>query len=215
MSVITISRQFGSGGSDIAQLVAGRLGWTLIDNEFVDRVAERAGCSTAEVQQQEERVPTLIERLARALTVSAPEMFAAAADPQVALPPEDRIARITETVIGEAVQDGHVVMVGRGAQAYLAERGGTLHVYVVAPREQRVAAIRQRLGLSPEDAARRLDEVDGGRQRYVRLHYAREWDDAANYDLVVNTSRFTYEQAAALIVAAAQARGLDQAVSPG
>jgi cytidylate kinase len=215
MSVITISRQFGSGGSDIAQLVAGRLGWTLIDNEFVDRVAERAGCSPAEVQQQEERVPTLIERLARALTVSAPEMFAAAADPQMALPPEDRIVRVTEAVITEAVQRGHVVMVGRGAQAYLAERERTLHVYLVAPRPQRVAAVVRRLGITPEEAAKRLDEVDDGRHRYVRTHYAREWDDAANYDLVINTGHLTYEQAADLIVAAAQARGLDRSGAAG
>jgi len=215
MSVITISREFGSGGSDVAKLVAGRLGWTLIDNEFVDRVAERAGCSSAEVQQQEERVPTLIERLARALTVSAPEMFAAAADPQMALPPEDRLVRMTEAVITEAAQRGHVVMVGRGAQAYLAEREGALHVYVVAPRERRVAAVVRRLGVTPEEAAKRLDEVDGGRQRYVRTHYAREWDAAANYDLVVSTSHFTYEQAAALIVAAAQARGLDRTTDTG
>jgi cytidylate kinase len=210
MSAITISREFGSGGSDIAQLVASRLGWTLIDNEFVSRVAERAGCTTAEVQQQEERVPTLIERLARALTVSAPEMFAAAADPQMAMPPEDRIVRITETVMSEAVQRGHVVMVGRGAQAYLAEREGTLHVYVVAPREQRITAVVRRLGVTPEEAAKRIDEVDGGRARYVRTHYARAWDAAANYDLVINTGHFTYEQAAALIVTAAQARGLDR-----
>jgi cytidylate kinase len=215
MAVITISREFGSGGSDIARLVASRLGWTLIDNEFVERVAERAGCSSEEVQQQEERVPTLIERLARALTVSAPEMFAAAADPQITLPPEDRLVRMTEAVIAEAVQRGHVVMVGRGAQAYLAEREGTLHVYIVAPREQRIAAIVRRLGVPADEAARRLDQVDGGRDRYVRTHYARAWNEAANYDLVVNTGQFSYEQAAALIVAAAQARGLDRAASSG
>jgi cytidylate kinase len=213
MAVITISRQYGSGGSDIAKLVAERLGWTLIDNEFVDRVAERAGCTTEEVQQQEERVPTLIERLARALTVSAPEMFAAAADPQVALPPEDRIVRVTEAVIAEAVQQGDVVMVGRGAQAYLAERGGALHVYLVAPRAQRIAAIVRRRDVSPDEAERALDDVDEGRRRYVRTHYDRPWDDAASYDLSVNTGHFSYESAAELIVEAARRRGLDQPTS--
>jgi len=210
MSVITISREYGSGGSDIAKLVADALGWTLIDNQFVDRVAERAGVTAEEVQQQEERVPTLIERLARALTVSAPEMFAAAADPQVALPPEDRIVRITEAVITEAVQQDHVVMVGHGAQAYLAEREGTLHAYIVGPRDQRVAAVVRRLGISTEDAERAIDDADKGRRRYVQAHYERHWSDAANYDLVVNTGRFTYDQAASLIVTAARARGLDR-----
>jgi cytidylate kinase len=208
VAVITISRQYGSGGSDIAKLVAERLGWTLIDNEFVDRVAERAGCTTEEVQQQEERVPTLIERLARALTVSAPEMFAAAADPQVALPPEDRLVRLTEAVIAEAVQQGDVVMVGRGAQAYLAERAQTLHVFVVGPRDLRVAEAVRRLGGTGEEAAKRLDGVDEGRRRYVKTHYDRQWDDPVGYDLVVNTGRFAYEAAADLIVHAARKRGL-------
>jgi cytidylate kinase len=208
MAVITISRQYGSGGSDIARLVAERLGWMLIDNEFVDRVAERAGCTTEEVQQQEERVPTLIERLARALTVSAPEMFAAAADPQVTLPPEDRLVRLTEAVIAEAVQQGDVVMVGRGAQAYLAEREHTLHVFVVGPRDLRVAEAVRRLGSTADEAEKRLDDVDDGRRRYVKTHYHRAWDDAAGYDLVVNTGRFSYEAAAELIVQAARQRGL-------
>jgi cytidylate kinase len=211
MAVITISRQFGAGGSDIAKLVAKRLGWTLIDNEFVDRVAERAGCTAEEVQQQEERVPTLIERLARALTVSAPEMFAAAADPQVTLPPEDRLVRITEAVIAEAVQQGDVVMVGRGAQSYLAKREQTLHVLVAGPRDLRIAEAIRRLGGTGDEAAKRVDEADQGRRRYVRTHYDRDWDDPAGYDLVVNTGRFSYEMAADLIVEAARKRGLGHA----
>ncbi len=208
MAVITISRQYGSGGSHIARLVATRLGWTLIDNEFVDRVATRAGLSTEEIAQQQERVPTLIERLARALTVSSPEMFAAAADPQAALPPEDRIVRLTEAVISEAVQKDHVVMVGRGAQAYLAERAGTLHVFVVAPREERVAAVIRRLGVTTDEAGADLDRVDEGRRRYVKIHYGRHWEDAANYDLALNSAQFGYDGCADLIVAAAQAAGL-------
>lgn len=207
MAVITISRQYGSGGSDIAKLVAERLGWTLIDNQFVDKVAARAGLSTEEVERHEERVPSLIERLARALAVSSPEMFPAAGDPTVAtLPSEDRLVRLTQAVIAEAVAHGDVVMVGRGAQAHLAERANTLHVYVVAPREQRVGAIMQRLGVAQRDAQKALDETDEGRRRYVKQHYGREWENAANYDLVVNTGRFTYHQAAELIVEAARRR---------
>lgn len=207
MSVITISRQYGSGGSVIARLVAQRLGWTLIDNEFVDRVAARAGLSAEEVEQREERVPGVIERLARALAVSSPEMFAAAADPTVAtLPPEDRLVRMTQAVIAEAVAHGDVVMVGRGAQAHLAEREHTLHVYVVAPRDRRVAAITQRLGVSPREAEKALDDTDEGRRRYVKQHYDREWDDAATYDLVVNTGRFSHDQAAEMIVEGARRR---------
>ena len=77
--VITFTRQFGSGGSDIARLVALALGWELIDNEFIDAVARRAGLPAAEVAQREERAPGLLERVARTLAVGSPEMFMTAA----------------------------------------------------------------------------------------------------------------------------------------
>src|SRR2546425_12759456 len=79
--VITITRQYASGGSEVARLVAGALGWTVIDNEFVDQVAERAGLPAAEVAQLEERAPGLLERLARTLAVASPAMFLASAAP--------------------------------------------------------------------------------------------------------------------------------------
>jgi cytidylate kinase len=208
MSVITISRQYGSGGSDVAKFVAERLGWSLIDNDFVELVAERAGVTAEEVQQQEERVPSLVERLARALAVSAPEMFAATTEPAPPLPPEDRIVKMTEAVIAEVAGHDHVVLVGRGAQAYLAERENTLHVYVVAPREVQIETAMRRLHVDRKTAEKVTDDADQGRRRYVHTYYGREWDDAAGYDLVINTGKFTHEQAADLIVEAARRRGL-------
>jgi cytidylate kinase len=209
MSVITISRQYGSGGSDVARLVAERLGWSLIDNDFVERVAERAGVSVEEVQRQEERVPGLVERLARALAISAPEMLAATTEP-TPLPPEDRIVKVTEAVIAEVAGHDHAVLVGRGAQAYLAERTNTLHVYVVEPRDVRVDNAMRRLGTDRKTAEHTTEETDGGRRRYVRTYYGREWDDPSSYDLVINAGKFTHAQAADLIVEAARRRGLTE-----
>src|SRR5437867_6246948 len=136
--VITITRQYGSGGSDIAQLVVRTLGWHLIDNQFVDEVARRAGLPTDEVAQREERAPGLLERLARTLAVSSPELFITAASvPQVEAD-EETIAKISERVIREAAAHGRAVLVGRGAQALLAQRPDALHVYVIAPRDFRI-----------------------------------------------------------------------------
>ena len=82
--VITFTRQYASGGSDIARLVAAALDWTVIDNEFVDEVARRAGVPAADVALQDERAPGLLERLARTLAVASPEMFmTAAAAPRI------------------------------------------------------------------------------------------------------------------------------------
>lgn len=204
MPVLTVSRQYASGGSSVAQLTAGRLGWTLIDNEFVDRVAERVGLSPEEVAEREERVPGLIERLAGALAVSSAEVFMAAAQPGDAADRE--MVRVTEAVIEEAVQHGDVVLVGRGAQAFLSRRADTLHVFVVAPRKIRIARAVDRRNVPEREATRIVDDTDEARRTYVQTHYRRTWDDPANYDLVLNTDRITYEQAADVIVSAVKAR---------
>src|SRR5262245_31679120 len=117
--LITITRQYASGGSDIAQLAARQLGWTVIDNEFVDEVARRAGLPAAEVAEREERAPGLLERVARTLSVASPEMFITTAGVPRVEEDEATIVQLTERIIAEAAQHGRVVLVGRGAQAIL------------------------------------------------------------------------------------------------
>src|SRR6059036_2945185 len=126
--LITVTRQYASRGSDVAQLVARQLEWTVIDNEFVDQVARRAGLPVAEVAQKEERAPGLLERLARTLSVSSPEMFITTAGVPRVEEDEATIVKITERIITEAAQHGRVVLVGRGAQAQLQQRPDALHV---------------------------------------------------------------------------------------
>ncbi len=209
MPVITITRQYASGGSEIARLVAQRLTWELVDNEFVDRVARLAGVPREEVEQHEERVTGFMERLARTLTGSSPELFmtAAAEAPVTAVPPEEQIVRTTERVIAEAVRHDRVVLVGHGAQAYLAQREGTLHVHVVAPLETRVRRAMERLKVDRKDAERTIHEIDEGRRQYVKTYYGRRWDDPVNYHLILNTEAFSFEQCAELIQAAVRVRG--------
>ena len=209
MPVITVSRQYASGGSNIARRVAERLGWTLVDNEFVDRVARQAGLTRQEVEQREERMPRLAERLARALAISSPEVFVATGEPpEPQFGSEADLVRATEAVINQAVQQEEgLIMVGRGALAHLAQHEDSLHVYVVAPREVRVRAAADRLGVSTEEAEDCVDKTDAGRRRYVKANYQRQWEDPTNYHLVLNTGGFSYDQCADLIVEAAKARG--------
>jgi len=205
--VITITRQYASGGSEVARLVAGALGWTVIDNEFVDQVAERAGLPVAEVAQLEERAPGLLERLARTLAVASPEMFLASA----AAPPVERdeatIVQVTERVIAEAAAHGRIVLVGRGAQAVLARRPDALHVYVVASKPWRLQLAVERLGVDPARAEQVVDETDRQRDQYVKTYYKRQRHDFVNYDLVVNSERLGLDGAAALVVSEARRRG--------
>lgn len=205
--LITITRQYASGGSEVGRLAALALGWTVIDNEFVDEVARRAGLPPAEVAAREERAPGLLERLARTLAVASPEMFVTTAGVPRVEDEEAAILRVTERIIAEAEAEGRVVLVGRGAQALLAQRPEALHIYVVASRPWRMRLAVERLGVSADDVERMVDETDRQRDRYVKEHYGRTRQDPANYDLVLNAERLTLDGAAAVLVGEARRRG--------
>jgi len=188
--------------------VAALLGWTVIDNEFVSAVAAQAGLPAETVAANEERVPSLMARLARALAVSSPEVFVPVESPGEP-PDEARLAAVTEHVVREAAAHGRVVIVGRGGQSILARipHSEALHVYVTASRDVRIATVMQRLGLSAPDAAHVADTTDADRDRYVHRFYGRRRDDPANYHLVVNTALLGFDGAAATVVCAASQRG--------
>ena len=203
--LITISRQFGAGGSLVAQLVARELGWSVIDNELVDEIARRIGKPVEEVAEREERVPTFVERLARAL-VASPEVPLVSATPLDSLD-EAEMVKVTEAVVGEAAQEGKVVLVGRAASAVLARESGAIHVQLVAPRSFRIRVVAERSGMDGKAAEKRIGETDGQRARYHKQYYNRDWSDPVNYHLVLNTGALGFEGAAGLIVARARAMG--------
>jgi cytidylate kinase len=204
--LITISRQYGAGGSEVAARVARALEWRVVDNELVERVAARAGLAPEDVAEREERVPTFIERLARTVVAATPELVvppeAGGTAPTL---PEAELVRVTERVVEEVAAEGRVVLVGRAAPAVLARERDAIHVKAVAPREWRVRAVAERLGVPPEEAARLTDETDRSRARYHREYYHRDWGDPANYHLVLNTAALGLDGAAEIIVGRARA----------
>ena len=206
--LITISRQFGAGGSIVARQVAERLGWRVVDNELVEQVAARAGLSPEHVAEREERVSTFVERLARTLAAASPDVFpppeSAGAVVDV---PETDLVRITEKVVAEVAAQGRVVLVGRAAPAVLSREADALHVKLVAPRAFRIRVAADRLGCAGDKAAAVLDRTDRMRERYLREYYRRDWNDPVNYHLVLNTGVLGFEGATELIVARAKAMG--------
>lgn len=204
--LITISRQYGSGGSEVAREVAVRLEWTVVDNEIVDRVARRAGLAPDVVAEQDERVPGFVERLARALAASSQE-FAVPELGVAVRPTEPNLVHLTEMVVKEIAEEGRAVLVGRAAPAVLGREGDALHVKVVAAREFRIATAMQSENLDRRSAERVMDDTDGQRRRYHREHYHRDWEDPSHYHMILNTGLLGIEGAADLIVAAARRRG--------
>jgi CMP/dCMP kinase len=203
MSVITISRMFGSGGSEIASRLAHELGWQLFDNDLVDAVARRLGVTAEEVAAREERVPSLVQRLADALTLSSPEALPPATTGP--LPPsEEQIVEMTTRVIGEGIAGGHSVVVGRGAQSMLAERRDVMHVFCYAPRSALISRTSDRLGITAEEAGKLVDDTNRQREQYVRRHWARSWRGVENYHLALDTEWHGIDGAVSLIAALAR-----------
>jgi cytidylate kinase len=205
MPLITISRQYGSGGSEIAERVARALDWHLYDNAVVDEVARRLGMTAADVSAREERVPSLPERIASAMALGMPEVMPTVAD--LAMQPnEERIVEVTKRVMEEAVLAGPAVLGGRGAQCMLAARADALHVYCYAPQEALESYAVSNLGVAREDAARVVAENNHQREQYVKRHWKRNWRDFANYHLCVNTAWLGLDGTAELIVQLARER---------
>jgi CMP/dCMP kinase len=205
MPLITISRQFGSGGSEIAERVARALDWHLYDNAVANEVAKRLGMQPAEVSAREERVPSLPERIASAMALGLPEVMPTVAD--LALQPnEERITEMTKRVMEEAVLAGPAVLVGRGAQSMLASRADALHVFCYAPPEALASYAVTNLGIAREDAARVVAETNHQREQYVKRHWKRDWRDVASCHLCVNTAWLGIDGAAELIVHLARER---------
>ena len=203
MPIVTISRQFGSGGSAVAARVAERLGWRLLDNAIVDAIAEQMGVSTDTVRALDERRPPLITRLADTLALGASEVLSPAAGAAV-FSPDERMIETTRRVMESAVASGPVVVVGRAAQVVLGQHTDALHVFCYAPPvalAQRIAA-REHLNLS--DAERLVADTNRERAAAVKRHYGHSWGAPENYHLCLNTEWLGLDGAAGVIIAAAR-----------
>ena len=198
MAIVTISRQYGSGGSEVAERIARALGWNLYDNAVVDEVAARLGITPAEVSAREERLPTLSERLASTMSLAVPEVMTTG-EYAVIPPSEERIVDVTQRVMEDAVRAGPAVIVGRGAQCLLARRSDALHVFCYAPVESLIEHTMKALGLRAEEARRKVNEMNARREDYVKRHWKREWRDLSNYHLCVNTAWLGIDGAAELV----------------
>lgn len=205
MPAITVTRLFGSGGSEVARRVAESLGWRLVDNAFIDSIARGLHATPAVVEAIDERAPSLAERLADALALGGGEVVSASlATPMP--PTEQRVADVTRQVIAEAIARGPVVLVGRGAQAYLAERTDVLHVNCYAPHESLVERVMSRDGLSQEEADKLVQERNHQREQYVKRNFGRALLAPEHYHIMLNTAWLGIDRCVALVVELARER---------
>ena len=202
MRAVTISREYGSGGGEIARRVAQRLGWQLVDHEIVVRIATELGVSEEEAEAHDEYSESVASRILNSLQAMQPAMFAISPPPTVTN--AEGYQEALNRVVEGAMATGHVVIVGRGSQVLLHQYRDVLHLRIVAPLEQRIIYVMRREGVNHEEARNRIEVKEQDRVRYLQKVHNQHPDDAHLYDLTINTSIFSLDQAVDLIVMALQ-----------
>jgi len=185
IKIITIEREYGSGGGEIAQLLSTHLGWKLWDQLLTEEIARLANCPKAVVQVREERTDPLYYRLFKSFLRGSYEGSLNAHRLNVV--DSESILTITERVVQHAAKTGNSVIVGRGSQHFLRTRPDTLRVFLYAPREDKVRRLLAR-GKSASEAQQLVDTVDRERADFIQKYFQVEWPDRAIYHTMINTA---------------------------
>ncbi len=192
--IITISREFGSGGRSIGKLVAEKLGYRFFDSELVNKVAQRSGFS-----------PEFIEESGEYASARSSLLFALATASQYSadgLSMHDRLYIEQTKIIEEIAAEGECVIVGRCADFILRDRKDCLNVFIHADMESRAKRIVERYGECDKSPEKRLTEKDQKRKVYYKNYTGRNWGQAQNYDICLNSGALGIETCAELIVQA-------------
>ena len=183
--IVTIEREYGSGGGKIAQLVSNHLGWKLWDQLLTEEIARLAECPKAVVQEREERTDPLYYRLFKSFLRGSYEGSLNAY--KLNLVDSESILKITERVVQRAAKAGNSVIVGRGSQQFLKNRQDTLRVFLYAPREDKVRRLLAR-GKTDKEARQLVDTVDQERAAFIQKYFHVEWPDRPIYHSMINTA---------------------------
>src|SRR6266699_4862682 len=211
MRAVTISREYGSGGGEMATRLARKLGWQLIDHAIIEQVARELEVYETEVEKRDEEyvestrsgILSRPQQLSSGFTPSG-GVFAFASGSSSA---ETRAYQETlRHIITAAATTGHVVLVGRGGQVLLGDKRDVLHVRVVAPLALRVAYVVRREGLDLDAARRRVQAKDRARTHYMQTHYRCQHEDPHLYDLVIDTAVLDLDSAVNLICLAVECK---------
>ncbi len=201
---LTVEREYGGGGSLIAQRAAEILGWNLLDGALVEAVARIARVDTETVRRYDEQVDPWWRRFHRnGLWAAAVQAGVAITDAEFF--DSETVAGVAQRVIARAAATGNCVIVGRGGQCALQDRSDVLHVFVYGPWHERVSRVRSRIKPA-QNAAELIQSSDEERASYIRTYYGCNWKDPRLYQMMIN-SQIGIESAAFLIVEAALAAG--------
>jgi len=185
IKIVTIEREYGSGGGEIAQQLATQLGWKLWDQLLTEEIARLANCPKSVVEVREERNDSLYYRLFKSFLRGSYEGSLNAHKLNVV--DSESILKFTELVVQHAAKKGNAVIVGRGSQHFLRDRPDALRVFLYAPRETKVRRLLAR-GKSEQEAEQLVDSVDHERADFIQKYFHVEWPNRAIYHTMINTA---------------------------
>ena len=202
-TVITIARQYGSGGREIGEMLAKKLGVPYYDKELIALAAKKSGLSEEVFRQADERATSsLLYSL-----VMGTYGFGGGVAGMNDMPINDKLFLIQPDIIRKAAEKGACVIVGRCADYVLRERKNCLRVFIHADRDSRMRRAVEKYGIDPAKVSDFLTKKDKQRANYYNFYTNKKWDSMQNYDLTIDSSVFTSEQAVELIIRAAEFLG--------
>ena len=196
--MLTLSHQYGSGGSFIARDLAHRLGWSVWDKEIVRTIASQQHVAEGYVENKDERVGSFIERAVGFFGVGGFET-AYNIPPPLRLS-DAQLARLTRTLIEDVSKEGKSIIVGRAGNCILADRPNTLHVFVFSATETRIKRAMEVEKLTRSEAEHRIVGMDKLRTDYVHGFYKADWRDPQGYHLQLDSGELGEDGAADLIM---------------
>jgi cytidylate kinase len=184
IKVITIEREYGSGASNIAAMIAARLGWKVWDQEITEEIARRLKCKKEMVAQREERCDSMFYRLMKAFMRGSFEPRIDTAD--LELLDAEHLALLFDKVVNDIAARGECVIIGRGSNWFLRHRDDAFHAFLYAPYDERLRRVLA-AGESEQDAIHLLETVDAERAAFIKRYYGKDWPDRHLYNVMMNT----------------------------
>ena len=195
-SVITISREYGSGGKAIGKMVAEKLGYKFYDSEIIDAVVKSSGLAKEIVEKYDEYA-THKNSLLYNIAINAVGSYNG-----MSIANQIQLAQMN--VIKQIAEEGRCVIIGRGADYILRDREDCLHVFVRADMKFKAQRVLDIYGETEQRIEARLEDMDLRRRVFYRSFALREWGVIENYNMMLDSSAIGLEKCAELICAASQ-----------
>ena len=183
--VISIEREFGSGASFIAERLAKKLGWELLDQSLTQKIADLAQVAPEAVSRCDEHNDPVLYRLAKVFARGSYERILPLGNQESF--DTDRMVQLVTQVIEQAGEKGNCVIVGRGAPWILRHRRDAFHVFVYAPREDKLRRVIQQ-GYTAVEAEELVDTVDRERAAFIKRYFGKDWPTRHLYNMMINSA---------------------------